>query len=124
MRLGKLRRWDRVGFLAALAAGIIALAACAFGIGLPQTRPSQWLASSGLLFTLAGVMQLEVSGFFEKFLPQLMDENKYPYGPPSTITREIIDDPDRPKQTWVRYIFFHHPRTGFWLIVGGTLIQI
>lgn len=124
MRLGKLKRLDKVGFLTALAAAFIALAGCALGVGLPHARATQWLASSGLLFTLAGVIQLEVSGFFEKFLPQFMDESKHPYGPPSTITREIIDDPDRPKEMWARCIFFHHPRTGFWLIVVGTLIQI
>jgi len=48
------------------------------------------------LATAAGVVQLEVSGLFQKIMDVYGDEEKYPYGPPSHITRQIIDNPDRP----------------------------
>jgi len=84
----------------------------------------KWFASMGLLATAAGVVQLEVSGLFEKIMEVYGDDDKYPYGPPSYITRQIIDNPDRPFSTWTRNTLFFRVSTGFWLIVLGTLIQV
>jgi hypothetical protein len=81
-------------------------------------------ATTGLLATLTGVVQLEVAGLFTKILDEYGDDAKYPYGPPSYITREVIDDPDAPVRTWLRTYAFFKPATGFWFIVAGTLIQV
>ena len=82
------------------------------------------IATAGLLSTVAGLFQLEVSGFFEKIMEEYRDGEKYPYGPPSHIVREIIDNPDTPAWTWLHNILFVRVRTGFWLIVAGTLVQV
>jgi hypothetical protein len=85
---------------------------------------AKWLATCGLFSTVTGVVQLEISGLFDKVIRQYENEKEYPNGPPSHVTRQIIDNPDRPIRTWLRNISFFNIKTGFWLIVGGTLIQV
>ena len=84
---------------------------------------AKWVGTAGLLATVTGVVQLEVSGFFEKIMEHYGNEKGYLYGPPSYVTREIIDNPDRPVSTWIRNVCFFYAKTGFWFIVLGTLIQ-
>ena len=91
---------------------------------LPHASPAKLFSSSGLFFDIAGIAQLEVSGAFEKILEKYGDETAYPYGPPSHITRQIIDNPDTPIRTGLRnWIFFNH-QTGIWLIVAGFVLQL
>jgi hypothetical protein len=52
------------------------------------------------------------------------DGKLYPYGPPSSFTREVIDDPDRPVRTWITNRIFWTPSTGLYLIIAGCVIQI
>jgi len=85
---------------------------------------SKWIASTGLFATVTGVVQFEVSGLFQKIMEIYGDEEKYPYGPPSYITREIVANPDRPFVTCLQHVCFFNVKTGFWLIVIGTLIQV
>lgn len=85
---------------------------------------TKWLATSGLLATISGLLQLEVSGLFKKLMDLYANEAEYPYGPPSHFNRKIIDDVDHPISTWVRDVYFYNPRTGFWLIIAGTLVQV
>lgn len=91
---------------------------------------SQWLnaekllATSGLLATVSGVVQLEVSGLFAKITDHYCDDQKYPYGPPSYITQEIIHNPDAPVREWLRGLAYFNTATGFWLIVVGTGLQV
>jgi hypothetical protein len=85
---------------------------------------SKWLSTSGLLFDIAGIVQLEISGLFDKIFEEYNDVYKYPGGPPSNITRPIIDDPDRPFRTGLRnWLFFEH-RSGFYLIALGCGLQL
>ena len=85
---------------------------------------SKWLSSAGLLFDLAGIVQLEISGLFERIIEKYGDDEKYPHGPPSYITRRIIDDPDRPIRTYLRNMLFFELKTGFRLIVLGCAFQL
>jgi hypothetical protein len=85
---------------------------------------SKWMAMAGLLATATGIIQLEVSGLFDELIAEFVDEKKYPYGPPSNITRQIIDNPDRPFYSWLRNIAIFSRRTGFWFIIVGTLTQV
>ena len=81
------------------------------------------LATHAGLLQLAGLFQLEVSGLFSRVIDHYSDEAEYPYGPPSNVTRRIIDDPDKPIEMAVRNALYFRPRTGFWLIAAGTMIQ-
>ena len=50
---------------------------------------------------------------------------RYPYGPPSYITREIIDSPDQFE--WLGLLrdrLFYQASTGFWLTVLGVTVEI
>jgi hypothetical protein len=39
---------------------------------------SKWLTSAGLMFDLAGLVQLEISGLFERIFDRYGDEEKFP----------------------------------------------
>jgi hypothetical protein len=100
-----------------LLGGILSVAMAIHG---PTGR---WLTSAGLLFDIAGIVQLEISGWFDEIIREYGDVEKYPHGPPSRITREIIDDPDRKVRTWFRNKFFFERRTGFQLLLAGFVFQ-
>ena len=76
------------------------------------------------MFDLAGIVQLEISGLFERIIDKYGDVEKYPSGPPSHITRKIIDNPDTPIRTYVRNLPFYELKTGFRLIVIGCALQL
>ena len=119
-----MKRFDRTAFTALFLATLLAMLLAASWLWIGDRVWVKWLGSAGLLATVAGVVQLEVSGFFDKIMEEYGDDEKYPYGPPSRITREIIDNPDTPIRTWLRNVMFFRVRTGFWLIVLGTLVQV
>ena len=87
-------------------------------------RSERWVESAGLIFDIAGIVQLEISGLFEHLLETYSDVEKYPYGPPSRITRQIIDNPDTPIRTWLRNAIYYDKRAGFWLLVLGFVFQL
>lgn len=125
MRLNNpFKRYERFAFLLLLlltiACGILGIYCILTG----WSKGARWVGTAGLLATASGVVQLDVSGLFERIMERYGNEEKYPYGPPSYITREIIDNPDRPVWTWLRNVSFFNARTGFWLIVLGTLVQV
>lgn len=118
------KRFERYAFVLLSVAATCCLVAGIYVFFIGEAGSGAWLASSGLLATAAGVVQLEVSGLLQKIMGAYGNEEKYPYGPPSHITCQIIDDPDRPVRTWIQNTCFFDIRTGFWLIVGGTLVQV
>lgn len=92
----------------------------------PESAPSTSVlfGTAGLLAALSGFVQLDVTDFFGGLMREYGDDEKYPYGPPSRITRQIIDNPDRPIRTLIRNTLFFRPRTGFLLVCFGTALQI
>jgi len=115
----KMKPWTRALLVILLLAGVASAAMTFIG---PTGR---WLTSAGLLFDIAGIVQLELSGLFEDILERFSDEKKYPYGPPSHITRRIIkdDNPDTPIRSWIQRKVFLEKRTGFQLIFVGFIFQ-
>jgi hypothetical protein len=105
-----------------LIALLIAACLCA-ALGFVWDR-GKWLTSAGLLFDLAGLVQLEISGLFERIVDRFGDEEEFPYGPPSHITHKIIDNPDTPVRTALRNFLFFDLKTGFRLIVLGVALQL
>ncbi|WFU21293.1 hypothetical protein QA649_24620 [Bradyrhizobium sp. CB1717] len=97
--------------------------AIGFGLALPDIR-GKWVNSAGLLFDVSGVVQLHISGLFDEILSRYGDDEKYPFGPPSHITRRIIDNPDTPIRMWIRTQLFFEGRTGFYLLLAGFLFQL
>ncbi len=121
---GVMFKMKRAGLVLALAAALLCLVVGIGALIVAHPWAAKWLASCGLLATVAGVVQLDVSGLFERVLAIVSDRASHPHGPPSSITRQLIDNPDsmvlQPLSNWL----FAEPRTGFWLIVGGTLVQV
>ncbi|SRR5258708_3811635 len=105
---------------------LISAVTCLFIGGLyatPAVR-GKWINSAGLLFDVGGVVQLHISGLFDQIIEQYGDEEKYPYGPPSHITRRIIDNPDEPVRMWLRTFLFFDGNTGFYLLLAGFAFQL
>jgi hypothetical protein len=113
-----LKRTEKVALVTLLAGALICLTLA------PMGNPSRWVTSAGLMLDMAGIVQLEVAGLFDKIAAEYFDEARYPYGPPSRVTREIIDNPDAPVRTVVRNAVFFNARTGFWLLVCGFALQL
>ncbi|WP_439373157.1 hypothetical protein [Bradyrhizobium sp. DASA03120] len=89
----------------------------------PEFR-GKWVNSAGLMFDVGGVVQLHISGLFDRIVDEYGDEEKYPYGPPSHITRRIIDNPDEPVRMWIRGFLFFDANTGFYLLLAGFAFQL
>ncbi|STX39852.1 hypothetical protein [Legionella feeleii] len=81
------------------------------------------LESSAVLFDIAGLLQLELAGFFDHLFKELCDEEKFPYGPPSSITREILGTPEIQPLISLRALFFYNKKLGLSLLLFSSLIQ-
>jgi hypothetical protein len=112
----------RVLLVILLMSGVACLILAGFYVK-PDAR-GKWVNSAGLLFDVGGVVQLHISGLFDQIVSKYGDEAKYPYGPPSHITRRIIDDPDRPVRMWIRTNLFLEGNTGFYLLLAGFTFQL
>lgn len=80
--------------------------------------------SSGILLGISGIIQLEITGLFDLILKEYGNDKKYPYGPPSYITREIIANPDRPYYEAIKSIMFINRKTGVLLIIGSGIVNL
>jgi hypothetical protein len=94
-----------------------------FGFAAPDLR-GKWVNSAGLLLDVGGVVQLHISGLFDEIISEYGDETKYPFGPPSNITRRIIDDPEAPVRSWLGSFLFLQKNTGFYLLLVGFAFQL
>jgi hypothetical protein len=118
----------KIFFVALLFAGCTSIGLALFDHSLRTFHPfiseARLISSAGLIFDIAGIVQLEISGAFESILDEYSDEDAYPYGPPSHITRRIIEDPDTPIRNSLYNHLFNEHRTGFMLIVIGFAFQL
>lgn len=110
--------------LIAVAFGLLLSIPFAWQSGSNHFTVAKLMGSSGLVFDIAGIIQLEVSGVFDKWLEHYGDIEKYPYGPPSHITRQIIDNPDTPFRTGARNVLFFEHSTGIKLLLAGFVLQL
>lgn len=102
---------------------VLALALASVGAAvIVPVEADKWLNRAGLLFDIAGLVQLEIAGLFKFFSEEYADDKKYPYGPPSHITREIVDNDMTVSRA--RGLLFSTPQTGFMLIVLGCTLQL
>jgi len=97
-----------------------------FGFIYGQTKAVKFLNSSALILSIAGLIQLEITGLFEKVFDYYDDLQKYPFGPPSHFNRELIEthNPETPIKTWLWINLYENRMTGFWIILSSIAIQL
>ena len=105
--------------------------ALVFGIAIfrflcGETKALKLLNSSALILSIAGLIQLEITGLFEKVFNYYADQQKYPFGPPSHFNRELIEthNPETPIRTWIWINLYENRMTGFWIILTSIAIQL
>ena len=86
--------------------------------------PARMLQTAALLLGIAGILQLEITDFFKDITHEYCDEEKYPFGPPSYVTREIIDNPDPSVIQAIKNYLFYYRLTGVWILIISCCIQI
>jgi hypothetical protein len=116
-------RTKRIVFLAALIAGILFIAGVA-------TWHSNWVNSAGIIFDICGALQLFVKeewrGLTETYVELYGDIEKYPYGPPSHVTRVLSEHDERNEvnfpETGLGPHYFNN--LGVLLLVIGFALQL
>jgi hypothetical protein len=124
--LGIVNRNQQLFLVCLIVVSISLLVGIPFVVCIKSTHitVAKLVGSAGLFLDIAGIIQLELSGAFERLVDEYGNVEKYPGGPPSRITRQIIDDPDAPFRTALRnFLFFEH-RAGIWLLVAGFVLQL
>ena len=78
----------------------------------------KWLSTAGLLFDVAAIVQLEISGLFDRIARKYADMDKYPGGPPGHFVRRFLEGGK------VNHFLFFDLRTGFYLLILGCSLQL
>lgn len=85
----------------------------------------RWAITVSGLSVIAAFYQYATTSWIAKVIAEYDDVSKYPSGPPSYITRMIIDNPDTPIRTAIRNFLFFDPwlaaYLGFWAGFFGIL---
>lgn len=114
--------FDRRLLLVLLTAACACTAVGIAGLHFSVIPTAKWLDTASGFFALSAVFQARSSGWFSSVLEFYGNDEKFPSGPPSHITREIIDNPDRPLRTWARNILFFETHTA--LVLGIISIVV
>jgi hypothetical protein len=109
----------------ATALSLVSAAACIVAIFFAPGAAAKLLNSAGILLEVGGLFQVMTIAWMQWVEEQFTDTQKYPFGPPSGITRRLvaIENPDQP----VRYFFqriFYSARAGFGILLAGLLAQL
>ncbi len=116
---------ERLVLISILAVCAVTFLATLFGPWVGGRLPyAKLLNSLSVLLGLASIVQLKIAGWFDFVLKEYGDDEKYPYGPPSHITRQIIDDPDHPVRTAIRNYLFFDASFGANLAVAGLVVAL
>ena len=101
--------------LVALLVAVVALSVLtvALAIWRPEggrlVAPARWAGTVAGLAVCAAFYQFITTRWFAAVMEHFDDVEAYPSGPPSHITRSIIDNPDAPVQSAIRNFLFYDP---------------
>lgn len=115
---------DRRLLVVLLVAATVCTAVTLAGLHYDCVPMAKWLNTASGFFGLSAIFQARASGWFDKVLEFYGDDEKLPYGPPSHITREIIDNPDTPIRTWLRNTLFFEARTALVLGIVSIILAM
>lgn len=121
--------WRRPFLLVLLLALLLVTLTFLYSLATGTLPAGKLLGTMSAIAALASLTQLAVSGLWEKVLNTYGDVEKFPFGPPSHVTRGIMDSPDAPVWTWLRNVLFLDPRLGAHLgvasvIAGGAAVWL
>lgn len=108
------QRLDRGLFVVTL---LLACASLLFALRYDHVR---WIATSGLLFDIAGILQLKTSDYFAGILDRHLERD-------TASTRFARWGSDEPKQAIsarLRNQLFFDGQTGFAFLVFGSILQL
>lgn len=105
------------------------LIALALIIGAIIFTSPKLVTISGMLLDLAGLARIFIDEEWEDIAELYSDTDKYPYGPPSHVTRELFkdDNPDaigevsEEVETMARHLYW---RRGLALVLCGFVLQL
>jgi hypothetical protein len=119
-------KYKRTFFVITLVLFVLTFMIAILGIFCGQAKAVKLLNSSALILSIAGLIQLEITGLFEKVFDYYADEGKYQYGPPSHFTRELIEthNPEAPIRTWLWINLYENRMTSFWILVTSIALQL
>jgi hypothetical protein len=115
---------DRRLLSALLIAAITCTVITVTGLFCDLVPMAKWLNTASGFFALSAVFQARSSGWFDKVLEFYGNDKKFPYGPPSHITRQILDNPDTPVRTWLRNTLFFEARTALALGIVSIILAM
>lgn len=69
--------------------------------------PSRWAGTAAGIAVCSAFFQFQTTKWIEHIVQEYGDDEKYPYGPPSHVTRIIIDNPDQPRLSAIRNLLFY-----------------
>lgn len=84
---------------------------------------TKMLSSSSILFGISGLLQLELTGFFDEIfydLSEAAEGGVYP----SNIYRHIILNPEIPVCTFLVELIYYNRKCGLGLLLFGSCIQL
>lgn len=81
-------------------------------------HPHRWAGTTSGLLVCTAFFQFGTTRWMTHIREVYMDAKRFPFGPPSPITRAIIDNPDYPTASALRNFLFYDPSLaamlGFW----------
>jgi len=114
----------KVALLIVLALTIAAIVLAVWAAWTGDSRTSKLFLTASTLAGVAAAVQLDVAGFFGRLFDEYSDTKKYPFGPPSHITREITDHPDWALFGGLRDTLFYDTRSAFWMAMLSFLLSV
>lgn len=113
----------KLGTLVVLLLALMASVAASIYASISGCWPTGKLLSTASAFAaLAGIVQLTVSGLWEKTIAYYEDRPaEFPYGAPSNVMREIIWNPDTPIRSSIRSYIVFNTSTALWLAVISAI---
>lgn len=119
-----MRQHKKAWLMAATALFLASFLAAVVSLVYPFLPPGKLFSTASALAGLVALLQLDVAGIFEKLMDVYGDDEKFPYGPPSHITREVIWNPDTPVRSWLSAKLYFDPATGYWLAIVSLVLAV
>lgn len=112
-----MKRLEKIFLLLSIASAMLTLCLA------PFSYTSKMISSSSVLFGIAGLLQLELTGFFDKVFRDLSDAADAGVYP-SHIYRNIITNPGQPLRTFIKDLIYYNRKCGYSFLLIGSVIQI